>query len=139
MMTDLAFRVPTTRILESRFKGGARAYNYVFNWPAPVANNGLGACHAMDVPYVFGTYGDKSLGGIFGGGEDAKLISQSMQRTWTRFARYGAPDVEYEWPAYDHKNRNTMVVGYDAGIQSNMWRELDPAWYRVTMEMLRRY
>ncbi len=93
----------------------------------------------MDIGYVFGTFEDEGLDCFFGRGEDSRMVSEAVQRAWTRFARYGAPDVEYEWPAYDAANRRTMVFGYDAGLRTNIWRELDPAWYRVGTEILRRY
>src|SRR5215471_5262955 len=48
--TDARMRIPTLRLAEARANCGTPAFVYRFDWAAP----GLGAAHAVDVPFTFG-------------------------------------------------------------------------------------
>jgi para-nitrobenzyl esterase len=68
-----------------------------FNWEAPVRR----ACHALDLPFTFGTL-DVSTWREFAGADDprADVLSTRMQQAWTSFAADGAPrdDTIGGWP-----------------------------------------
>ena len=58
VITDWFFRVPPIRVAEARETGGAgHTWMYRFDYPSPAANHGLGACHGVEVPFVFGNVG----------------------------------------------------------------------------------
>ena len=79
--------------------------------PAPGGGGIFGACHALDVPLVFGTL-DQALGALLIGTPpppEAVEVSGQMQMAWTAFARDGDPG----WPAYDEQHREARV--FDAG------------------------
>src|SRR5262249_9192187 len=50
-VTDLVFRQPAIRLAEALVAAGSPTYTYLFTWPSPM---GMGACHALEVPFVFG-------------------------------------------------------------------------------------
>ena len=77
----------------------------------------LGACHALDLPFVFGSL-DRAASLAFATGDDAsllgpaELLSKNMALAWTAFARSGDPSHPGigSWPPYDAR-RTTMLLG----------------------------
>ncbi len=56
MITDWFFAIPLLRVAEARAASGAGGtWVYRFDHPAPEDNQRLGACHAAEIPFVFGT------------------------------------------------------------------------------------
>ncbi len=55
VVTDWFFAVPAIRHAEARAAGGGTTWAYRFDRPPPADNGGLGAAHAVEIPYVFGT------------------------------------------------------------------------------------
>ncbi|MFF3740034.1 carboxylesterase/lipase family protein [Streptomyces sp. NPDC002566] len=109
VQSDWLFHIPSLRLAEAQIAGGGRAHLYELTWPAPGMGGGLGACHALDVPLLFGTY-EADLGAlVFAGVEvpaEAKELTARFQAAWTSFARTGDPG----WPAYDGQRRLTQVL-----------------------------
>ena len=107
VQTDRLFRMPTLQLAEAQTAGGGRAYLYELAWEAPGAGGLLGACHGLDLPLLFGTFGD-SLGPLLYGPEpsaEAYAAAARLRATWTTFAATGDPG----WPAYDPERRATQV------------------------------
>jgi len=52
--SDWLFRMPSLHLAEAQLEAGGVAYLCELTWPAPGMGNGLGACHGLDVPLVFG-------------------------------------------------------------------------------------
>lgn len=78
----------------------APVYRYRFGWAAA----GRGACHALDLPFTFGTL-DVAGWREFAGADDpaADVLSSRMRQAWASFAHEGAPSCEPcgAWPADD--------------------------------------
>ncbi|MGY0490576.1 carboxylesterase/lipase family protein [Streptomyces sp. WG-D5] len=107
VMSDWLFRIPTLRLAEAHTAGGGTAFAYELTWGAPGADGSLGACHALDVPLVFGAL-DSDFAGLFLGGEippEAVALSEEMGAAWTAFAEDGDPG----WAAFTAKERSTRV------------------------------
>jgi para-nitrobenzyl esterase len=105
--TDWIFRMPALQLAEAQAAGGGRAYLYELAWEAPGANGLLGACHGLDLPLLFGTFG-ASLGPLLFGPEPAQAAyaaAAQIRAAWTTFAVTGDPG----WPAYDPEQRATQV------------------------------
>jgi len=111
--TDFIFRVPELRLLEAHRCHGARGYAYQFDWPSPFAGGVLGACHALELPFVFGSLVEPIVGLFSGTGDDAVDLSARMQEAWVAFATTGDPSTASlgEWPTYEPPTRSTMVFG----------------------------
>ncbi|MGH9292586.1 MAG: carboxylesterase/lipase family protein [Acidimicrobiales bacterium] len=111
MATDWVFRVPSMRLAECQSKANERTFAYLFDWESPLGD--LGSCHALDLPFVFGTVGHPLMALFAGTGPAAEALSEKMQSAWVAFARTGHPSCEAvgDWPAYEPALRATMRLG----------------------------
>ncbi|MBE8954603.1 MAG: carboxylesterase/lipase family protein [Quinella sp. 2Q5] len=85
-------------------------YYYLFSQTSPV--EGLGSCHAIDLPFVFGNPAHD-----IEAKPSAKLIKQ-VQATWTAFAATGDPKNELipQWHRYTADDRRTMEINSKAWV-----------------------
>ena len=121
--TDWLFRMPTLHLAQGHASSGGRTFLYEFRYPAPAG--GLGACHAIDVPLVFGSYA--GLGQTLFGPEPptaAVVLGDLMRAQWVAFAADGAPG----WPRYTPGSRMTRifddppdVAGYPEKASLHLW------------------
>jgi carboxylesterase type B len=113
IVTDWIFRVPQLRLADAHRSRRPATYAYLFDWTSPFAGGGLGACHGVELPFVFGTLHEPMIGLFSGTGEDAFRLSDEMQASWVAFARSGDPSNELtgNWPRYEAARRATMRFG----------------------------
>lgn len=111
--TDFLFRIPLLRFLEAHGAAGGRCFAYRFDWPSPFAGGRLGACHAIELPFVFARLADPLIGVFAGTGPAAEELSATVQEAWLSFAASGDPSTERlgPWPVYEPKRRATMLLG----------------------------
>ena len=97
-MHDLVFRWPARRYAEEH-RGITHVYE--FEWRSPALNNELGACHGLEMPFVFKTL-DKATGekGFAGTNPPADLADR-IHRLWVGFAKEGA----LPWAEFDRDGR----------------------------------
>ena len=101
VQTDWWIRIPAIRLAEAHAKAASGTYMYEFAWPSP----GLGAVHALEIPFVFDTLGkDEPLVGPLLGDDPPQELANRMHASWIAFASTGDPG----WPAYDATRRATM-------------------------------
>lgn len=94
VQTDWWIRIPAIRLAEAHAKAASGTYMYEFAWPSP----GLGAVHALEIPFVFDNLGkDTPLVGPLLGDNPPQELANRMHASWIAFATNGAPG----WPAYD--------------------------------------
>jgi len=99
--TDWWMRIPAIRLAEARTDAAARTYMYEFAWASP----GLGAVHAVEVPFVFDdARSDAPLFGPLLGENPPQELADAMHAAWVAFATHGDPG----WPRYDRADRATM-------------------------------
>jgi len=104
--SDWLFRMPTLHLAQAHAASGGRTFLYEVTYEAAVG--GLGACHAIDVPLVFGVW--PGLGQMLFGPEppaSAIALGELMRAAWAAFARDGDPG----WPPYAAGRRLTRVFG----------------------------
>ncbi|MFJ5995728.1 carboxylesterase/lipase family protein [Streptomyces sp. NPDC092370] len=109
VQTDWLFNMPSLHLAEAQRAGGGSAHVYELTWPAPGSGGALGACHGLDIPLLFGTYGADLGLLLFAGVEpsaEAEALSSRFRSSWTSFARTGDPG----WPAYDDERRLVQVL-----------------------------
>ncbi|MEV0688181.1 carboxylesterase family protein [Nocardia sp. NPDC050378] len=88
LLTDRIFTEPAVRLAEVL---GPSSYLYEFAWATDVMN--LGACHALELPFVFDTLaGAHALTGE----NPPQRLADEMHRAWVGFATDGDPG----WPAH---------------------------------------
>ena len=110
--TDDYFRIPAIELAESLAIAGGKCFMYRFDFPIPAFRHALGACHAAEVPLVFGTQHAPWLRPIYLGSKKADRLSAEIQEAWLSFARSGVPEdsVATAWPIYEIKDRATRIL-----------------------------
>jgi para-nitrobenzyl esterase len=125
--TDRVFRMPGIKLLEAQQNHTDEVYSYLFDWQSPLMNGVMGACHAVELGHVFGTYDKGGAEGFFGEGEAADKLSAITRSAWLNFARNGNPGIE-GWQAYDRSSRSTMVLGESCSIKNAPFDETRSVW-----------
>jgi carboxylesterase type B len=98
LFSDAEMQAPLRDALRAHM-AHAPTYTYLFTWQAPQ----LGAFHAVDLPFTFGTFDADGWGEFVGVDTDGRALSSTMRHTWAEFARTGEPG----WPQFPL----TMVFG----------------------------
>jgi para-nitrobenzyl esterase len=110
IQSDAFFRVPALRAADAHASAGNDAFVYLFGWTSPAMGGWLGACHGLEIAFVFGTQGRGDLAVFTGSGPDADRLSDAMGQAWAELARAGNPSTAHlEWPAHDASARPTAV------------------------------
>ncbi|MGZ4662900.1 MAG: carboxylesterase family protein, partial [Arthrobacter sp.] len=129
VQTDWWVRIPAIRLADAHAKTAsmtsAGTYMYEFAWPAP----GLGAVHAVEVPFVFDALDKNSrLFGPLLGTDPPQELAAAMHAAWVSFAATGDPG----WPKYELTRRSTKVFDTDSRVVQ------DPrSWERVLWKGIR--
>jgi para-nitrobenzyl esterase len=132
-MTDRVFRMPAIRLAEAQLPHADRVSMYRFDLPSTAFGGLLGACHAVEIPFVLGNLHrrgvDLVLGGVDEGAED---LSRRMVGAWTSMARTGDPEHEgLPWPAYDTDRRATAVLDRTVAVEDDPEGELRALWDEI--------
>ena len=110
VQTDWFWRHPAIRLAEAHAAGPSSTYMYEFAWRSPQFNGLLGACHALEIPFVFDTLG---LGTeALWGATPPQQLADTMHAAWVGFAT----DGRCRWPQYDMVRRSTMRFDVAAGV-----------------------
>jgi para-nitrobenzyl esterase len=101
LLTDAYFRLPALAVADARLATGATTYVYEF--AERTAVSGMGACHALDVGFVFDNL-DSDGTERLAMPSPSQQVADEMHSAWVRFATDGDPG----WPEYD-ADRPTMI------------------------------
>ena len=113
-INDLIFRGPAIRQAELQAQTGGR--HYMYYWTKESAIPYYGACHAVELSYVFNNLDDT----IFTGVRADETLAKAVQEMWVNFAKTGDPSTEqYPWPAYEATARQTMFLGDEIKVVSD--------------------
>jgi para-nitrobenzyl esterase len=129
-ISDFAFRLPSIRLAEMQSTHQSNIYMYLFTWKSPAFGGKLGACHALELPFVFGLLGEKDIGFFPSKNVETEAISTKMMDSWTSFAWRGNPnhnDIP-KWPSYDIKKRTTMLFGKEIKVTNGPLDKERAAW-----------
>ncbi|MGY0018324.1 carboxylesterase/lipase family protein [Streptomyces sp. YJ-C3] len=86
--TDKLLRIPLNRLADARAGRPGRTFLYEFAWPFPVL--GLGACHALELGFVFDTL-DSADTRALTGPDAPRELARAMHAAWVAFAAAGDP------------------------------------------------
>ena len=119
--SDRIFHYPASRLADVQCANGGPTWAYLFEWTPPLIGSRLGACHGLDLPFVFGTLGHPLLRPFASFTRGAHRLSHRMQRAWVEFARGGSPahDGLPDWPAYTLERRSTMALGREDTLRDD--------------------
>ncbi|WP_447751795.1 carboxylesterase/lipase family protein [Sphingopyxis fribergensis] len=92
-MDDLVFRWPARQYAAAH---QGKTWMYEFDWRSPACDGALGACHGIEMPFVFKTLpsvtGPRGLAGL----DPPQALADRVHDLWAGFARDGA----MPWPEF---------------------------------------
>ena len=103
IVTDWFFRIPAIRLAEAHAQSTGATYMYEFAWRSPGFDGKLGACHGLEIPFVFDTL-DKEGFEVLLGDDAPQQLADAMHAAWVAFAKVGDPG----WQRFDLSRRATM-------------------------------
>lgn len=119
LQSDLIFRMPANKVLESQSKAGGKAWAYSFAWKSPCYGGKLGAAHTVDLPFVFKTlHKDSPRVKNTLGDNPPDSLAEAMHSAWVRFASTGNPG----WTPFDLDRRMTMRFNTESKEVSDPWK-----------------
>jgi para-nitrobenzyl esterase len=102
-LTDLVFRLPARHFAASH---QGRTYLYEFGWRSPACGGELGACHALELPFVFKSLdtcrGPQGIAGM----DPPEEIAQRIHKVWVDAVTHG----RFSWPEYDAQTRQCLAL-----------------------------
>jgi len=119
--TDRVFRIPALRLAEAQSsRADAPTFLYQFNRPSPALGGLLGACHAVELPFVFGAL-DVEGAQLFAGSDiDSHRLSERVMDAWLAFARAGDPGhddlADAPWEPFSAARRATLLFDRDCAL-----------------------
>lgn len=119
MQSDLIFRMPCNKLLESLAVAGNDVWAYSFDWRSPVLGKTgaeIGAAHSCDVPFVFETL-DTEPARKANGPDAPQSLAAEMHAAWVRFAKMGNPG----WAKFDAEKRFTRLFDEEVRTHSDPW------------------
>ncbi|MER7876458.1 carboxylesterase family protein [Streptomyces solisilvae] len=120
--TDWFYRIPGIRLAESV----PGSYMYEFAWRSPRFGARLGACHTLELGFVFDRLRDPSYAPILGD-HPPQALADEMHQAWVSFAKTGDPG----WPPYDPATRTTRLFAEDSALLDDPREEERRLWEGV--------
>ncbi|WP_223172051.1 carboxylesterase/lipase family protein [Microbacterium sp. NIBRBAC000506063] len=115
---DKAIRMPSLTIADAH---RAPVHVYDFDWKTPVM--GLGACHALELGFVFDNLScGESV--TIAGAEAPQHLADQMHGAWVSFAASGDPG----WPAWDSSRPTRVFDGAASPVVPDPRAVLRAAW-----------
>ncbi|MFC0457476.1 carboxylesterase/lipase family protein [Arthrobacter liuii] len=127
-IADSMYRQPSNRLLAARgqaarTRAGGKNFAYLFTWRSPAMGGKLGACHALDIPFVF-RHLDEPVAAFLTRGKAPQSLSDAMSGAWASFAHAGTPDTAgLPWAEYGQERR-TMVLDDEPRLEADPRREI---------------
>jgi carboxylesterase type B len=110
ILTDWYWRIPALQLADAHATNGGVTFIYEFAWVTPQFDGRLGACHAIEIPFVFDTLGQSTEPLL--GSDPPQQLADAMHGAWVRFATSGDPG----WSQYDLSRRATMRFNIDSAV-----------------------
>jgi para-nitrobenzyl esterase len=124
VITDWFFAVPCIRVAEARAgRASTNTWVYRFDHPPAEENYGLGACHGVELPFVFDTItGDEVRPRV--GAAPSQAVADRAHRTWVDFITHGDPG----WAPYETTSRTTGLLTEDTNPVDDPWADERALW-----------
>ena len=123
LQSDESFRAPAWRVIDGRDRAGSATWSYFFTWPTPVFGGVLGACHGLDIPFVFDNITVPGVDMFIGQSKAHRPIADALSGALLQFARTGSAP----WQATESK-RTTMQIDERSDVLIDPERALYDLW-----------
>jgi para-nitrobenzyl esterase len=127
--TDRMFRIPAQRLADAQTAHNPNTWMYEFAWRTPVRGGEFGACHFLEVPFVFDQL-QNDQGRSFCGDPAPQQLADAVHGAWVAFVTDGDPSHPGlpPWPRWDPATRPVMrfddrsaVVSDSAPDERALW------------------
>ena len=123
IISDNRYGAPVMKIAERRAalqKGPV--YLYYFRWETPIDGGRLKSPHTIEIPFAFDNIKTNRM---TSGSPDAPALADKVSSAWIAFARTGDPNTSKlpRWPAFNSKDRPTMVFNNQSKVENDPLRE----------------
>jgi para-nitrobenzyl esterase len=119
IMTEGFYRIPALEVARAH----SGTYVYEFAWRSPAFDGALGACHALELPFVFDNLDDPGYAALLGP-RPPRHVAESMHRAWAAFAATGDPG----WPPHDSLGRLVRRFGSSDHLTADDRTDEHAAW-----------
>ncbi|MCL1674537.1 carboxylesterase/lipase family protein [Elizabethkingia meningoseptica] len=119
IITDWFYHIPALRIAEKH----RNTHVYEFSWGSPACDNLLGACHGIELAFVFDNLSDPGYAEMIGNHPPQEL-ADTVHKAWVNFATHGNPG----WDTYDVNNRVSMRFDVVSQITTDDRADERSAW-----------
>jgi len=135
--SDRTMRAPAMRLAALQAAHQPATYAYLFTWPSPAMGGLFGSCHALELPFLFGTLSHPLIRPFTGKGPEAQALAARIQDAWIAFARTGRPGHAEigDWPPYDAAGRRTMILDRRCRVEAAP-REAERAFWQSLEEQI---
>lgn len=122
LQTARVFAKPAFDLAEAHAVAGGDVWTYRFDWRPMLMRERLGACHSMEIPFVFGSHGHRALWPLIGALPSARALSRRMQDAWVAFARGDGPETDdvAEWPRHTAADRVSLRFAHVDALASGL-------------------
>lgn len=135
MQGDRIFRIPAIRQAEAQVRQGAPVWMYRFDWVSPTFGGELGACHGLEMPFVWNNL-DTPFAQLLLSDAIAAIepLVKRIHATWAMFIRTGNPNSAAlaDWPRYELTHRTTMLLNEVSQVVDDPQAEILPLWETVS-------
>jgi para-nitrobenzyl esterase len=124
IMSDVAMRIPSIRLVERLIEGGTTNVGmYLFCY----GTEPMRATHGLEIPFVFDNVNEASLMRNTPG---RQRLADQMSEAWIAFARSGDPDHDGipDWPRYDLTDRGTILFDRETTVEADPFGAERQAW-----------
>ena len=128
--SDRIFHRPAMLLADAQAAHQPRTFAYHFEWAPPALETRVGACHGLELPFVFGGLRAAALRALLGASPRTQHLCTRMQRAWLGFARSGTPahaDLP-DWPRYETEARLTMALANECTLREDPHRRAREVW-----------
>ncbi len=116
--TDRMFR-PAIRLADAQSAHNSNTHMYRFDWRSTAMDSAFGACHFLEVPFVFDRLDNDQARGI--AGELPQMLADDVHAAWVAFVKTGDPQHAGlpTWPSWDATTRPTMCFGLTSSVEND--------------------
>lgn len=124
IQSDWYIRIPAMNLADvhATIAMTGSTYVYAFAWRSPQFKGLLGACHGLEVPFVFDTLGGGTELAL--GTSPPQRLADIMHAAWVAFASTG----NCGWPKYDSDTRAAMRFDTNSEVVGDPWSSARLLW-----------